>query len=48
VRSLERNVLGFVGIGPIHETPVGAVDGVDHSVRSKSPALLRTLGARAA
>lgn len=28
VRSLERNVLGFVGIGPIHETLIGGVDGL--------------------
>jgi putative NADPH-quinone reductase len=28
VRSLERNILGFVGIGPVHETLVGGVDGL--------------------
>ena len=28
VKSLERNILGFVGIGPIHETLVGGVDGL--------------------
>lgn len=28
VRSLERNILGFVGIGPIHETLIGGVDGL--------------------
>lgn len=28
VRSLERNVLGFVGIGPIQETLIGGVDGL--------------------
>lgn len=28
LRSLERNILGFVGIGPIHETLVGGVDGL--------------------
>lgn len=26
VRSLERNILGFVGIAPVHETLVGGVD----------------------
>ena len=26
VKSLERNILGFVGIGPIHETLIGGVD----------------------
>ena len=25
VKSLERNILGFVGIGPIHETLIGGV-----------------------
>jgi putative NADPH-quinone reductase len=28
LRSLERNILGFVGIGPIRETLVGGVDGL--------------------
>ncbi len=28
LRSLERNILGFVGIAPIHETLVGGVDGL--------------------
>jgi putative NADPH-quinone reductase len=28
VKSLERNILGFVGIGPIHETLIGGVDGL--------------------
>lgn len=28
LRSLERNILGFVGIGPIHETLIGGVDGL--------------------
>ncbi|RZJ10832.1 MAG: flavodoxin family protein [Rubrivivax sp.] len=28
VKSLERNILGFVGIGPVHETLVGGVDGL--------------------
>jgi putative NADPH-quinone reductase len=26
VRSLERNILGFVGIAPVHETLIGGVD----------------------
>lgn len=30
VRSLERNILGFVGIAPIHETLIGGVDGLGH------------------
>lgn len=28
LRSLERNILGFVGIAPIHETLIGGVDGL--------------------
>lgn len=28
VKALERNILGFVGIGPIHETLIGGVDGL--------------------
>ena len=26
VKSLERNILGFVGIAPVHETLIGGVD----------------------
>ena len=29
VKSLERNVLGFVGIAPVHETLIGMVDKLD-------------------
>lgn len=28
LRSLERNILGFVGIAPVHETLIGGVDGL--------------------
>ena len=28
VKALERNILGFVGVGPIHETLIGGVDGL--------------------
>src|SRR6185295_12023354 len=28
VRSLERNILGFVGIGPVHRTLIGMVEGM--------------------
>jgi putative NADPH-quinone reductase len=27
VKALERNILGFVGISPVHETLVGSVEG---------------------
>jgi putative NADPH-quinone reductase len=29
VRSLERNILGFVGFAPVHETLIGSVGGLD-------------------
>lgn len=29
IRALERNILGFVGVAPIHETLVGTVEGSD-------------------
>ena len=42
VKALERNILGFVGIGPIHETLIGGVDGLgDAGVQH----WLQTLGA---
>jgi hypothetical protein len=28
VKSLERNILGFVGISPVNETLIGGVDGL--------------------
>jgi putative NADPH-quinone reductase len=43
VKALERNILGFVGIGPIHETLIGMVEGKD-SVRRRWLARLRELG----
>jgi putative NADPH-quinone reductase len=48
VRSLERNVLGFVGIAPVHETLVGMVDRLDEPARTKWLARLRDLGREAA
>lgn len=48
VKSLERNVLGFVGIGPIHETLVGQVETLDEAARAKWLATLRRLGRDAA
>jgi putative NADPH-quinone reductase len=45
LKSLERNILGFVGIGPIRETLVGTVEASAAS-RERWLAKLRALGAR--
>jgi putative NADPH-quinone reductase len=48
VKSLERNVLGFIGIAPIHETLIGNVEAPDELVRAGWLAKLRKLGTAAA
>ena len=48
VKSLERNILGFVGIAPIRETLIGLVDQLGEDGRAKWGARLATLGRRAA
>jgi len=48
LRSLERNVLGFVGIAPVHETLFGMVDKAGDKERDRWFASLRKLGAKAA
>jgi len=48
VRSLERNILGFVGIGPIGETLIGMVEALDDKSRATWLAKLRALGSKAA
>ncbi|MBT9459678.1 MAG: NAD(P)H-dependent oxidoreductase [Burkholderiaceae bacterium] len=48
VKSLERNILGFVGIAPIHETLIGLVGNLDEDGALKHLAKLRKLGAQAA
>lgn len=47
VKSLERNILGFVGIAPVHETLIGLVDNLGDSGRAKWLARLHKLGAGA-
>jgi len=47
VRSLERNILGFVGIAPIHETLIGLVGNLDEVGALKHLAKLRKLGSQA-
>jgi putative NADPH-quinone reductase len=47
VKSLERNVLGFVGIAPIHETLIGMVDKFDEASVLKWTGRMRKLGEQA-
>lgn len=44
LKSLERNILGFVGIAPINETLVGLVDKLGAPGVAKWQAKMRTLG----
>ncbi|WP_422846020.1 NAD(P)H-dependent oxidoreductase [Acidovorax sp. M2(2025)] len=47
VRSLERNILGFVGIAPVQETLVGSVELLGDAGVAKWRTRMRTLGAKA-
>jgi putative NADPH-quinone reductase len=47
IKALERNILGFVGIGPIEETLIGLVEAMDDKARAKWFAKLRELGRQA-
>jgi putative NADPH-quinone reductase len=47
VKSLERNILGFVGIAPIHETLVGSVDSLGPEGVGRWLSRLHALGAQA-
>lgn len=44
LRSLERNILGFVGIGPIRDTLIGGVDGLGATGRQRWLEKIRDLG----
>lgn len=44
VKSLERNILGFVGIAPVHETLIGAVGNLDVNSCKKWITKLHRLG----
>lgn len=44
LRSLERNILGFVGISPVNETLIGSVDGLDEKACARWFAKMRALG----
>ncbi len=48
VRSLERNILGFVGIAPVNETLIGRVDQLGEEGRARWLSRLASLGRRAA
>jgi putative NADPH-quinone reductase len=47
VKSLERNILGFVGIAPVHETLIGGVDQLGVAGVAKWLARMRDFGSRA-
>ncbi|MEF7612768.1 NAD(P)H-dependent oxidoreductase [Aquincola sp. MAHUQ-54] len=47
VKALERNILGFVGIAPVHETLVGMVEGRPEG-RERALARMAQLGRRGA
>jgi putative NADPH-quinone reductase len=48
VKSLERNILGFVGIAPVHSTLIGLVDKLGDKGVAKWCAAMRELGVEAA
>jgi putative NADPH-quinone reductase len=45
LKSLERNILGFVGIAPIDETLIGGIESMDEIARKRQLSKLRRLGA---
>jgi len=45
VKALERNILGFIGIAPVHETLIGNVESPDGAARQRWLARLHKLGA---
>ncbi|MBV5277239.1 NAD(P)H-dependent oxidoreductase, partial [bacterium] len=47
IKSLERNILGFVGIAPVNETLIGMVDELEAAGVKKWQDKLRKLGAAA-
>lgn len=47
VKSLERNILGFVGIAPVRETLVGMVGKLDTATAGKWQDKMRRLGRKA-
>ena len=47
LKNLERNILGFCGIGPIKESLIGMVEADDGSKREKWLSKMRVLGSKA-
>ena len=47
VKSLERNILGFVGIAPVHETLIGMTGNMKPLEAAKWLDKLERLGAKA-
>jgi putative NADPH-quinone reductase len=46
IKSLERNILGFVGIAPVNETLIGMVGNLDEKTAAKRLRQLHQLGER--
>jgi hypothetical protein len=46
LKSLERNILGFAGIGPIRESLIGMVEGMNEKQRAVWLEKMRRLGER--
>jgi putative NADPH-quinone reductase len=44
LKSLERNILGMVGIEPVRETLIGLVEGLDEAKAGRWMARMRKLG----
>ena len=44
IKSLERNILGFVGISPVEETLIGSVEQMDAKAKSRLFSKIRNLG----
>jgi putative NADPH-quinone reductase len=47
LRSLERNILGFAGVGPIRETLVGGIEAIGDARRQAWLEKVRRLGTEA-
>ncbi|WP_299316209.1 NAD(P)H-dependent oxidoreductase [uncultured Halomonas sp.] len=47
VKSLERNILGFVGLSPVRETLIGSVEAISNQKRQEWFHKLYALGAKA-
>lgn len=48
VKSLERNILGFVGFAPVHDTLIGLVEGMDDDAHRHWLERMRAMGRQAA